>query len=258
MPYKELIHGYGYEAPQDGPTTGRRVYLYVPTGGETLPIVGTSTLPNENGVAMPGVICRKKRVVRDPSDPHPQLHFEYSTTPPGRTDGVLIPTDPGDRSFEAYAETLAFENKDGGGWIGVSQTPGDGNDQPLTDTSIYKRVVLVDFTIPRANLTTASYNSLLSTIRTHAGTINSAAFEGYAEGQVYFEGPRGATFTTADGQKRWSLELRFKARLLTGEGDLAGPITKDDWLYIWDNYWVRPRNSDGLFLYRKTDFSELT
>lgn len=260
MAYKELIHSYQYEVPEDGPISGRRVFIQVPTGTPgsvaSLPIVGTSLLPDETGTNLPGVRCRRKRVVRDSNDKNPQYHFEYSAATPGSTGGTMgISTDPGDRSLDVQVEMLSFEDRDNvwGAVIGNDVAPSFD----LNDRAVYKRTVLIPFAIPRANLSDSAYTALLAIVKDRAGTINTAAFEGYNIGQVLFEGIRGGTYTDANGNKRWNIELIFRARLLTGENSQGIPITQDDWNYIWDTYWLRPQAGVGNFLYRKTDFSSL-
>jgi hypothetical protein len=83
----------------------------------------------------------------------------------------------------------------------------------LDDESIYKRVGVVNFSIPRTGLTTSAYSTLLGTIKDRAGTINNAAFDGYNEGQVFFHGHRGGTYKEENGAQRWQVELIFTARL---------------------------------------------
>lgn len=254
--YKELIHSYKAQYPADGPVTGSRVYIKVATGGGALPIVGTSLLPDETGTPITGCLCRIKKVVRDLNDTNYQYHFEYSTSDTSLDlSGTGVSTDPGDRSLEVQAESLSFQTGDNEVWEALDSN--NTYQYTLQDTSIYKRIVLIPFSIPRANLTAAAYNTLLTAVKTRAGTINNAAFEGFAAGQVLFEGIRGSTFTNASGLKRWSVELIFKARLLNGLDPNANLIAADDWLYIFDNYYVKPRNSAGKYLYEKTDFSAL-
>lgn len=258
--YKEIREQYQIDRPQEGPLTGRRLFISVPSGTpgavSSLPIVGTSLMPSETGTPINGLLCRRIRTTYASDGPQAHYHLEYSTRPLNIRRSFPETADPGDRTFDSYTETLSFPS-DLAEWEAV-----DANNEvlfPLTDDNIYKSVSYEEFTIPRRELTDAQYAALKATMRDRAGTINASAFEGYAVGQVLFVGPRGATYTNQNGLKRWAVDLQFRARLLTGElsGDAAGAITNDDWLYIWKDYWVKPR-SDGNFLYRKTNFSSLT
>jgi hypothetical protein len=259
MPFKEIISKYGYTTDETGRISGSRHFVTDAAGPiSALPVRGTSTMPNEAGAGMSGVLARRIRVLRDPEDRDFQYAVDYDSQPqtsPSPASGLT--TDPASRSFEASAEIFS-----------VASTPGawewSVNGGPVEEgLPLYKRAVLQNFSATRHGLTTAQKDALLGTIRDRAGSVNSAAFEGFAIGQVLFNGARGGDYTDESGVRKWSLELSFTARMLTGELDAGGAaITQDDWLYLYSEAqggFDKPQNVGGTngFLYRKTSFSEL-
>lgn len=258
MAYTELIHEYGYEKDEDGVTTGQRVFIEK-TGGPvaSLPVVGTAVLTDEDGTNMSGCIARSIQVRRNADDRDPQYVVKYSTKKRSR-DGFYPDTES--RTFDGHAEMVSFTLPENNNW------EWDIRDLPLPDgLPLYKRSVLVSFTITHPDLLNTAKNSLISTMKSQAGTINDATFEGFDEGQVLFEGWRGSDYVDSGTVRKWNIELMFTARLLTGEEDSDGnAVSGDDWLYVlMDSYatdsgvgWDKPK-AGTKYLYRKTDFSKL-
>ena len=260
MAYKELIHKYTYKKDELGRVTGRRTFITDADGDVlTLPVRGTSKMPNEAGTDITGCLARSIEVVRDPDDNEPQYVVYYDTQSATGASGIQgISADEDSRSFDVSAELMSIDSA-AGDWEWDLQGEAIG-----AGIALFKRAVMVEFSMVKSGLTTTAKNTLLTKIREQAGTINSATFEGYAEGQVYFAGPRGGNYTDEDGVEKWTVELCFTARLLTDEKDFNGDdITQDDWLYLYVDApdaagdFDKPKQGTN-YLYRKTNFTTLT
>lgn len=261
MAYKELIHEYSYKFEEDGRVHGSRTFIQDATGSIlTLPTRNSSLLPDESGSDITGCYARTIQLRRDGDDPSPQYVVRYDTrsTLGSGSGSIGITSDESSRTFDGTAELLSIEGE-GSGW--EWEVNGDMD----SGMALYKRAVLEHFTIAHHDLTTAEKDSLLAIMRDRAGTINAAAFEGFAIGQVYFDGWRGGDTINESGLRRWTFELTFIARLLTGEEDYDGnAITANDWQYLWrtgvNASFERPvkkGSSPSEYLYRLTNFSSL-
>jgi len=261
MAYKELIHEYNYSTEEDGRVHGTRTFISDASGSiGSLPVRNTSLLKDESGTDISGCFARQIQVRRDGDDPSPQYVVRYDTrsTLGGGSGSIGITSDEASRTFDGTAELLSIEGE-GSGW------EWEVNGDMPGGMALYKRAVLEHFTISHYDLTTAEKNSLLAVMRDRAGSVNNAAFEGFATGQVYFDGWRGGDTINETGQRRWTFELSFVARLLTGEIDYEGDaITANDWQYLWRSgvnaSFERPVKkgvSPTEYLYRETDFASL-
>jgi len=260
MPFAELIHEYGYTIEEDGRVHGSRTFITKSDGAiATLPTRNVSLLPDEAGTNITGCYARRIRPSRSSDDPDTRYVVEYDTRSTLGTSGTLgITSDESSRTFDGSAEMMSITTE-------LTSWRWDEAEIDMEeDLGLYKRAVLENFTISHYDLTTAEKNSLLAIMRDRAGTINAAAFEGYAIGQVLFDGWRGGDVINESGVRRWTLELVFIARLLTGEKRyVGGDITQDDWLYVWksgasDGGFDKPKSkTSGEYLYRKTDFTGL-
>lgn len=259
MPYKELGRGYNYNTDEQGSVSGTRTFIVDSGGGiASLPVRGTSLMPNEFGVDIPGCLARQIRVQFDGDDRDPQYVVVYDTRSQFGVSGAMgITNDEANRSFDVQPELMSIDSEAGGWTWDLQAAPIDAG------IAIFKRSVLQDFSMAKAGLSTTAKNTLLTKIRQQAGTINASAFEGFAVGQVYFNGSRGGNYKDQSGVERWNIELLFTARLLTDEKDYAGAaITQDDWLYLYIDQegaagdFDKPKRGSA-YLYRKTDFSSL-
>lgn len=254
MAYKELIHKYEYSTDELGRVTGRRHFIEDSDGAIlSLPVRGTSLMPDKEGTDITGCVCRQIKVVYNSNDKDPQYVALYSSQASGANGALGITNDEDSRTFDISAELLSLDGA-GGGWKWEAQ-----NEAIQEGVGLHKRIVLQNFTLAHTGLTTAEKNTLLGVIRDQAGTVNSAAFEGFAAGQVFFEGARGGDYINESGSRRWNLELSFVARLLEDEDAYTGTISGDDWQYLMNPLTAafdKPKLGSR-YLYRETNFANL-
>lgn len=179
------------------------------------------------------------------------------------TQGIPSDTFPtGEHRFGTTA--LAAPNMFGA--IGV-----DGDSVQGVDIVVPQLTWTETYDVPAIYVTTAYIKSLSSL----TGTVNSAAFRGFAAGEVLFTGASGSQQWDEDkGDGPWSLSYKFVASANQGPGKTFPAITigeienieKDGHDYLWVRYedavssnvlLKKPKFVYVNKVYRRTDFSQL-
>jgi hypothetical protein len=255
--YKELASGYRLDESQKN-TTGTRLFVRDDVSGDiavgSLPVVGTSLMVDYAGSNITGCLCRGSRPYEQDGVKH--IEFRYSIVDPdsatGKGGGSYVPNDASSRSFAGAAELIVIEG-------GKNEWVWENAATPVTQ-SMSKSIFTGTFTVPVPEMSAAQKALYLDIVKTKAGTINNATFEGFAVGQVLFSGIDGGTYRDADGGLKWSFNAQFQFRIIK---DDIWEITQNDWLLVWNieaGRWDYPRYnvaSVWKYLYAKTDFSNL-
>ena len=256
--YTRQSGGYKYKVTEDE-TTGQEIYKRHDDAASgiapgALPVVGTTALDDPDGNAVASCVCRSKEFIYESGDTAMGAHwtFLYSTTKgAGGNPGKNVNTDPETRRFEMGGKILSIKSGEESWYWETDQTPVK---QPIA-----KLLTVGSFTIPKGPLTPAQKTTFIGLVKTQASTLNDAAFEDFAEGQVMFEGIRGGT-TFVDGELNFQFEMMFTYKIINDDWQV---VSKDDWFYLWreDNgTWDIPNDSPsgaGNRHYKKTDFTLL-
>ena len=250
MPYKET--SYRLEEDAKG-IRGIRVFTQDASGDvATLPIVLTDLMPDEAGSGIPNCLARRK--VTTYQGNIPVVTVQYNTSDGiSISGGINVSDNPDSRTFDTTTEIVHMDSPtQGWNWDG-------GTD--VVDTPMGKLIVLSRFTIPIAGLTTAQKNTFRTSVLSQAGTINDAAFEGFAIGQVRFDGIRGGDRYDESGDQTWAFELEFTAKIINDTH--ASTPSQDHWNYEWrssqsaaNTGWYKPELGASKWLYKASTFGD--
>lgn len=249
--YKELMDGWELTYDRNGPA-GTRVFQRNDVAGSitlaNLPIVvGSSTMTTKSGSAITGCVCQgyKWRFTGGVA----QVTATYglgdgrkgAPAPPGDA----ISTDPNMDQWSAAGDV--FSIPDGGAEWTWSSTPLVAVEQPL-----FIAVPSGEIRLPKTVLA-ANFSAFKSAVAALVGKTNGATFEGYAVGQVLFEGAQGGARYNAAGVLEYGFDLIFKWR------KVGGSVESDDWNYIWredgTGKWDTPIDSSFGTLYDEGNFT---
>jgi hypothetical protein len=254
--YRELMEPWDLQYGAQGPE-GVRVFQRNDTSGSiaaaSLPIViGTSTMTNAAGTAITGCVCRRYRWKKVSGVAQVTANYSSATTKLG---GGGQPPEPG--SAVSWDEDMVQWSAGGE----VLSIPGDSktwkwdSDTAAVNQPVFKVVATGTIRLPKV-VCAEQLSSFKGFVRGCVGHINSAEFEGYAEGQVLFEGADGGARINSAGVLEYGFDLVFKWRLI------GGSVSSADWQYIWredkGGLWDKPKDPSGGLLYATADFSDLT
>jgi hypothetical protein len=260
--YVELGDQYELETTEKG-VTGTRVFRRDDTNGTvaaaSLPVVGTSLMVDRSGSNVTGCVARRKREIwAGGHEGTPEIAYTYDTEDANNPlPGSSITQDDDHEEFDLSVSRETFHpdpNVASGDYWKITGAA-EALDEPLP-VAILQGSFSKPF--PNKSMTSAQKDTLLARLKTYARTINTAAFEGFAVGQVMFTGVSGGSFRTSSGAKRYRFMLHFEFRIL-GDDMTGTAITQDDWLYIASAQaakFVKPvTNTTSKNLYKKSDFS---
>jgi hypothetical protein len=252
--YKRTAEGYQYNETEDG-ITGQEIYIRDDVSGTlavaSLPVVGSSVHSDPYGSAVGSCYCRTKNAVFP--DGHPDTlkwTMSFGTRKPS-AESNPINNDPNNRRFRMGAEMVTIESPSIGSWVWGS---GSGSGTPI-DQKIYQRIVQGDFTIPKSKLTPAQNTAFIGSVISYAGRINSATFEGFPAGQVYFSGIEGGT-TYDQGDLQYNYEMHFEFMINPHIG-----TSEPAYLYAYKESspagWAIPQDSAGNKLFGSVDLNSI-
>lgn len=268
--YKE-IHGEGdfeFLVEETG-ISGTRTFIRDDESGEvgagSLPVVGTGKMVDMSGSEVNNCLCRRKRgIFVEGYGGAPGYRFEYSTEEISITSdaGAGVPRDDAAEEYDISADVDQFtpdpDIASGDYWI----FEGAGSDVQVVEQSLPVAVSKGTISVPHPNqeMSDAEKTAFLDKARDQVGSINSAAFKGFAEGQVYFENVSGGTYRNSSGSLRSAFRLHFAWRSV--QDPFGGAVIKTDaWLYVLSDKEGRLRkpktNVGGKYLFRKTNFATL-
>jgi len=268
--YKEL-HGeseYVLDVSMEG-ITGTRTFQQNDAAGNvaaaSLPEVGTSLMVDLGGTDVANCICRRKRAVFIGGDGGTRgYEFTYSTEETTVSNSMNNrPRNLAAEDFELSVEEEVIQAYPSGR-LNVFEFEGAANDDvKWAEQGIPRKLMTGTFNIPYANqeLNSTQRDTFIGKIKTYGGTINAAAFMGFAAGQVRFDGASGGNFVNDEGNVRWAFNLHFSFKLLGGSLVGGTAISSDDWLYIVnekEGVYRKVKNHDtGKYLYEKSNFATL-
>lgn len=268
--FKEL-HGpefYSFDQNESG-STGRRTFQRNDDAGSvaaaSLPVVGTSLMVDPADANVPNCFCRSKTATFVEGDALTIGYvFEYSTKDStfSGSGGGHGPKNPASRSYEMGLEENTFLTGESDGKVAKFEFVGatSGSEYAEQNVPVFANVGAIS--IPHANqaMDATAKTAFLTLVATYGRTINSVAFEGFAIGQVRYDGYTGGDYYNEAGAQRWAFELHFSVKQI-GE-DLNGTlIAEDDWLYQINEkeglYRKLKNHATGKFLYEKKAFAAL-
>jgi hypothetical protein len=256
--YKELVADWKFTEDESGQQASRG-FVQDPTGTDSLPNIGDSL-----DVSHEFCVCRRLEYVKFAPDRSTspigwkyKVIASYNTT--NGQSGPESRRDERSRRFDGGGEILSIDEPVNWVWA----TDSLACNQPL-----HIQICQGSFTRPIIFTSDAEKQEWFNNVFVnHVGTINSAEWEGFAEGRVFFDTISGGTEYDNDGDLIWVFDLNFCYKIIQGNSNLEGwqKIIKDDWLYIWrykysgggTGIWDKPKTSDGKFLYPKTDFTSI-
>ena len=215
--YKELSALYEFVRSMKK-ATGRRVFQRNDSTGTIapadLPIVGLSQMVNEAGQVITGCIALNSRMTYAGGHGESAL-YTVTYGPPGL-----------EGSVEHEDTTVSFD-------IGVQQlsSPANfwkysGSTTPVS-TPIPIEISVGNITRTKSGLSKGRNTSFRNTLVQSMGKLNQGSFEGFAKGNVKFEGASGGSYRDSDGHLKFSYELAFTYRIARTLG--AGSPVNDIW-----------------------------
>ena len=215
--YKELSALYEFVRSMKK-ATGRRVFQRNDSTGTIapadLPIVGLSQMVNESGNVITGCVALKSRM----------------TYAGGHGESALYTVDYGPPGLEGSVEhedtTVRFD-------IGIQQLSSPahfwkyrGSTTPVS-TPIPIEISVGTITRIKSGLSESQNTAFRNTLVQSMGTLNVRSFEGFARGNVKFEGAYGGSYRDSNGDVKFSYELVFTYRIARTLG--AGSQINDIW-----------------------------
>ena len=201
--YKELASGFEFVRDRKG-ATGRRVFQRNDADGTIsiadLPVVGFSKMVNEWGRPVAGCIALSSRYTFAAGHTETPV-FTVSYGPPGLEGSV------------EHEESTSHFN------VGVHQLSSPAHfwkyQGSTAKVSAPVPVEISTGTVTRvkSGLTQAKNTSFRAVMVNNMGRLNDRAFEGFARGNVKFEGGYGGSYRDADGNLRYSYELIFAYKI---------------------------------------------
>lgn len=259
IPVRELYKDWSLTV-QENKLSGNRTFIDDVTRTTFLPTI-LDPFDNNNANLLLRTITTKK-FAPDPADKTKWLNEYHCTYATGDNGSTKHYPDVSQRKFDAGGEISTMPQPD---TTKAAANPlwkwTSDNKDIVSPQTLFIVSGLGTFTRSLKFSSTTDKNSWLTNqCFPKLGTLNSAAFENFAEGQVLFESISGGSVATPIGWTIWQFEATFKYRLIGTAGGQAR-ILKDDWLYILrqdGSIWDKPQNkNNGLYLYTKSDFSQI-